>query len=59
MARANLAIALHALDRVPEAGQLHEEALADFGQMLGGEHPYTASVRDGRLIPRDLEPPLV
>ncbi|WP_405728003.1 FxSxx-COOH system tetratricopeptide repeat protein [Streptomyces sp. NBC_00028] len=59
VARANLAIALHALDRVPDAVQLQEEALADFEQMLGGEHPYTVSVRDGRLIPRDLEPPLV
>ncbi|WP_427165503.1 FxSxx-COOH system tetratricopeptide repeat protein [Streptomyces sp. C1-1] len=59
VARANLALTLRTLGRVPEADQLRASALADFEHMLGEGHPHTVSVREGRRIHQDLEPPLI
>ncbi|MFH0515877.1 FxSxx-COOH system tetratricopeptide repeat protein [Streptomyces sp. M41] len=57
--RANLGITLRALGSGAEADQLQEGALDDARRLLGEDHPLTGSVREGRRIHRDLEPPSV
>ncbi|WP_405592745.1 FxSxx-COOH system tetratricopeptide repeat protein [Streptomyces sp. NBC_01092] len=59
VSRANLAVTLRALGRSPEAEQLQESSHAEFARMLGVDHPHTVSVREGKRIHRDLEPPAV
>lgn len=54
--RANLALTLRALGRIPEADQLQEQARYDLARLLGENHPHTESVRAGKRIHRDLEP---
>ncbi|WP_338681167.1 FxSxx-COOH system tetratricopeptide repeat protein [Streptomyces acidiscabies] len=59
VSRANLSVTLRALRRIPEADQLQESAQADLERLLGEGHPHTVSVREGKRIHRDLEPPLI
>ncbi|MFJ9707830.1 FxSxx-COOH system tetratricopeptide repeat protein [Streptomyces sp. NPDC101234] len=59
VSRANLSVTLRALRRIPEADQLQESTQADLERLLGEEHPHTVTVREGKRIHRDLEPPLV
>ncbi|WP_150135158.1 FxSxx-COOH system tetratricopeptide repeat protein [Streptomyces hyaluromycini] len=59
VSRANLAVTLRALRRIPEADQLQESAQAELERLLGKEHPHAVTVREGKRIHRDLEPPLV
>ncbi|MFJ7077153.1 FxSxx-COOH system tetratricopeptide repeat protein [Streptomyces sp. NPDC098781] len=59
VSRANLGVTLRALGRIPEADQLQESSHAEFARMLGENHPHTVSVREGKRIHRDLEPPAV
>ncbi|MFC8343524.1 FxSxx-COOH system tetratricopeptide repeat protein [Streptomyces sp. NPDC057280] len=59
VSRANLGVTLRALGRIPEADQLQESAHAELAQRLGDNHPHTVSVRQGKRIHRDLEPPAV
>ncbi|MEU6200037.1 FxSxx-COOH system tetratricopeptide repeat protein [Streptomyces sp. NPDC047061] len=57
VSRANLAVTLRALGRIPEAEQLQEGAQAELERLLGKEHPHAVTVREGKRIHRDLEPP--
>ncbi|WP_425245565.1 FxSxx-COOH system tetratricopeptide repeat protein [Streptomyces sp. NEAU-NA10] len=59
VSRANLGVTLRALGRIPEADQLQDSARADLARLLGEEHPHTVTVREGKRIHRDLEPPMV
>ncbi|MFG1669409.1 FxSxx-COOH system tetratricopeptide repeat protein [Streptomyces sp. Y7] len=59
VSRANLGVTLRSLGRIPEAEQLQESSHAEFVRMLGENHPHTVSVREGKRIHRDLEPPAV
>ncbi|MFE5887712.1 FxSxx-COOH system tetratricopeptide repeat protein [Streptomyces sp. NPDC056462] len=59
VSRANLGVTLRALGRIPESDQLQESTHAEFVRLLGENHPHTVSVREGKRIHRDLEPPAV